>query len=145
MNLEKNLLLRVSSYFPYKTKLLEETLKPPTILNSNRLIKDLMLRNTFHKLSMVQIGKRRPSLEDISRCVQFSISARLPPRWNPVGHFLVRSQDFLEIVGDSASYQAVRLNIQTRGDHKMTYYNLPKHSKTGFTSFPHSTKSLFIS
>ena len=55
-------------------------------------------------------------MEDIGRCVHFSITVRLTPQWNAVGHFLIRDQDFLEIVDDNASFQAVKLSIQTRGE-----------------------------
>jgi len=87
----------------------------PKNFNSYLLIKDLLLRDTFCKLSMVIIEKRKPSPEDISRCVHFSVTARLPPRWNQVGHFFIRNQDFLDIAGDSASYKAVKLKIEISG------------------------------
>ena len=83
------------------------------VLLDGRQREDLLLRDTFAKLSMTEISKRSPTPEDVNVCLIFAVTARLSPRWNPVGEFLVRSQDFLEIADESVAFQAVKLYAQT--------------------------------
>ena len=63
-----------------------------------------------------KIFTRMATLEDIRQCLEFTLTARLAPRWNPVGKwFIHRQQDNFLAMDDSSDFQAIEFDVRLSG------------------------------
>ncbi len=93
------------------------------LYDSEQQFGDQNIFQELTKLGLISTGKiftRMATLEDIRQCLEFTLTARLAPRWNPVGKWLVHRQqhNFLEME-DSSDFQAIEFDVRVSGTKKL--------------------------